>query len=117
MPQNNNVFNKATEAAPFIKNTFAEHGNEIEEIISIQPPMIVRWGTLLLFFFLLFIGIISWFIKYPDIITAPAKLTSINSPKPVITLINGKLIKLSIAENQSVNKNQIVEWNQYLLKA
>ena len=53
MPQNNNVFNKDAEAAPFIKNTFAEHGNEIEDIISKKPPMIVRRGTLLLFFFLL----------------------------------------------------------------
>ncbi len=105
MPQNNNVFNKDAEAAPFIKNTFAEHGNEIEDIISKKPPMIVRRGTLLLFFFLLFIGMISWFVKYPDIINTPAKLTSINASKPVITLVNGKLVKLNVAENEPVNKN------------
>ena len=108
MPQNNNVYGNTSEVAPFMKNTFAEHGNEIEEIISRKPPMIVRWGTLLLFFFLLFIGVINWFIKYPDIIQAPAKLTSINASKPVITLVNGKLIKLNIAENEPVNKNQIL---------
>ena len=108
MPQNSNISPNADKAAFFIKNTFADHGNEIEEIISKKPPMIVRWGTALLFLFLLFIGIISWFIKYPDIIQAPAKLTSINASKPIITLINGKLIKLNIGENQSVSKNQIV---------
>lgn len=110
MPQNSNMPINTSKAAPFIKNTFADHGNEIEEIISKKPPMIVRWGTTLLFLFLLFVGIISWFIKYPDIIAAPAKLTSINASKPVITLINGKLIKLSIAENQSVNQNQIISF-------
>jgi multidrug efflux pump subunit AcrA (membrane-fusion protein) len=108
MLEKNNTIPVTVENVFVTKNTFAEHGNEIEEIISKQPPMIVRWGTLLLFFFLLLIGIISWFIKYPDIIQAPAKLTSINASKPVITIINGKLIKLNIAENDLVNKNQIL---------
>lgn len=91
-----------------LKNTFSEHGNEIGEIISKKPPFMVRWGTLFLFFMLLAIGAISWFIKYPDIITTPAKLTCINAPKPVITLTNGKLIKLNISENQAVIQNQIL---------
>ena len=108
MSEKNNNIAVIAENVFVTKNTFAEHGNEIEEIISKNPPMIVRWGTLLLFFFLLFIGMISWFIKYPDIITTPAKLTSINASKPVITLVNGKLVKLSIAENQAVNKNEIL---------
>lgn len=90
------------------KNTFTEHGNEIDEIISKKPPFMVRWGTLFLFFLLLFIICISWFIQYPDIVNTTAKLTSINAPKPVITLVSGKLVKLNVSENQTVNKNEIL---------
>lgn len=57
---------------------------------------------------LLLIGIACWFIKYPDTIQAPAKLTSLNAPKPVVSLAGGKLIKLSIAENQWASKGQIL---------
>ncbi len=90
------------------KNTFDEHGSEIDEIISKKPPFMVRWGTLFLFFLLLFIISISWFIQYPDIVNTTAKLTSINAPKPVITLVSGKLVKLNVSENQTVNKNEIL---------
>jgi len=37
-----------------------------------------------------------------------AKLTSINAPKPVITLASGKIVKLNISEDQVVSKNEIL---------
>lgn len=88
-----------------LRNSFSEHGNEVNEIISKKPPFIVRWGIMFLFFLLIFIGVISWFVKYPDTVLSLATLTSINPPKTVITNINGKLIKLFVKENESVSKN------------
>ena len=90
------------------KNTFTEHGNEIEDIISNKPPFIVRWGTILFLILLIFFISICWFIKYPDIINAPAKLTSINAPKQVISLTTGKLIRLKIKENEQVKQGAIL---------
>ena len=91
-----------------IKNTFSEHGNEIEEIISKKLPFIVRWGTVYFFFLLALIGLISWFIKYPDIVVARARLNSVNAPKEVITRTEGKLIKIVIKENEKVEAGQIL---------
>lgn len=91
-----------------MKNTFSDHGNEIEEIISNKPPFIVRWGTVYFFFLLVLIGLISWFIKYPDIVVATAKLNSVNAPKEVITRTEGKLIKIVIKENEKVEAGQIL---------
>lgn len=91
-----------------LKNTFSNYGSEVEEIISHRPPWIIRWGTLWFFFFLLVIGVICWFIRYPDIVTAQATLTSINAPKPVITTINAKLIKINVQENDAVKQNQVL---------
>jgi len=108
MADDKNILKDDANGGLALKNTFAEHGYEIDEIISKKPPFIVRWGTVFLFILLLFIIGISWFIKYPDIINTTAKLTSINAPKPVIILISGKLLKLNISEDQAVIKNQIL---------
>lgn len=90
------------------QNAIAGYGNEIDEIISKRPPFIVRWGIVLLFIMLLFIGILSWFVQYPDIITAPAKLTSINAPKEVVTKSPGKLIKLFAKEGQQTSAGAVL---------
>ena len=91
-----------------MKETFADHGNEIEEIISNKPPLIVRWGTVYFFFLLVLIVLIGWFIKYPDIVTASAKLNSVNAPKQVITRSDGKLIKIAVKENEAVGAGQVL---------
>jgi multidrug efflux pump subunit AcrA (membrane-fusion protein) len=96
------------ENAPVMKNTFSEHGNEIEEIISNKPPSIVRWGTVYFLFLLLALAAICWFIQYPDVVPAKAKLTSINAPKAVITKQSGKLIKLFAKENELTKQGNIL---------
>jgi multidrug efflux pump subunit AcrA (membrane-fusion protein) len=91
-----------------MKNTFSELGSEIDEIISKRPPFIVRWGTVYFFFLLLLIGLVSWFIKYPDVITTKAKLTSLNPPKAIVARLDGQLVKLNVREGQRVQKYQVL---------
>jgi len=91
-----------------LKNTFTDYSNEIEEIISNKPPLIVRWGTLIFFFLVLILGVMSWFIRYPDIVTSKAKLTSLNAPKPVICRNDGSLIELAVKEGDSIQVGGII---------
>ena len=95
-----NVFN--------IKNTFIEHGNEIEEIISHKPPALVRWGAVYFLLLLMLIALICWFIQYPDIVIAQAKLNSVNAPKQVLTRTDGKLLKIAVKENDKVATGQVM---------
>lgn len=97
-----------TDDAFMVKNDFSEHGNEIEEIISKKPPFIVRWGTSFFFLLLLMIGLVSWFIKYPDVVTTSAKLTSLNAPKAIVAKVEGQLVKLKVKEGEIVKKNQVL---------
>jgi multidrug efflux pump subunit AcrA (membrane-fusion protein) len=80
----------------------------MQEIITHKPGFLIQWGNSFFLLILMLTIIACWFIKYPDIIQASAKLASINSPKPVINLTNGKLIKLFSSENQSVIKDQVI---------
>ena len=95
-----------------MKNTFAEHGNEIEEIISKKLPFTVRWGILFFLLLLILIGVICWFIQYPDIVIAKAKLNCINAPKEVVTRTDGKLVAIAIKENENVQEGQLLGYMQ-----
>lgn len=110
MPEKNNANQVLSENVIVNKNSFAEHGNEIEEIISKQPPFIVRWGTVYFFFLLLLVGLISWCIQYPDIVVARARLNSVNAPKEVIAKTDGKLVKIIVAENVPVQQGQVLAY-------
>ncbi len=108
MPQDINIPGLETSDILTMENTFAEHGNEVDEIISKKPPFIVRWGTLFFVILLLIIGLISWFIQYPDIVTAKAKLSCVNPPTQITAKTDGKLIKITVKENQNVDSGQIL---------
>lgn len=108
MPQSNNIAQPSENFSLKIKNSFTEHGNEIDEVISKKPHFMVRWGTFIIFIVLILIVIVSWFIKYPDIVSTNAKLTSINAPKEVVVNSPGKLIKLFASEGLITKKGTIL---------
>lgn len=81
---------------------------EVNEIISNKPGFLVRWGVSIFFLILLLLVFITYFIQYPDVVAAKAKLTSINAPKEVITKTQGKLIKLIVKEGQLVQQNDLL---------
>lgn len=99
-----------------MKNTFSDHGNEIEEIISNKPPVIVRWGTVYFFCLLLLIGLICWFIEYPGIVVASAKLNSVNAAKEVITRTDGKIENIAVKQNEKVAAGQILGYMESIAK-
>ncbi len=92
------------------KNTFSGHGSEIEEIVSKKLPFVVRWGTVLFFLLLLCLALICWYIQYPDIVPASARLNSVNAPRQVVTRSDGKLIKINVKENDKVVAGQIMAY-------
>lgn len=91
-----------------LKNTYSDHGNEMEEIISKRPPFMVRWGTVFFLVMLLLVALICWFIRYPDIVATSAKLTSINAPKEVKTKVDGKLLSITATEGLQVSEGQLL---------
>lgn len=80
----------------------------VQEIVSTKPSFIVQYGVFFFLFLILSLVIACWFIQYPDIVYANAKLTSINAPKPVIAKINGKLIKFFALEGEQTIKGNIL---------
>jgi multidrug efflux pump subunit AcrA (membrane-fusion protein) len=80
--------------------------DEIHEVVSYRPHWIVRKGNVFFLLIILFLLSLTWFIKYPDIVNASARLVAINPPKLITARAEGRLLKLFVANEQSVTKDQ-----------
>lgn len=78
---------------------------EAQEILSKQPPTVIRWGSSIFLLILSLLLAISWVVRYPDIVSVPFRLTSANVPKAIHAKINGKLVKLLVKDSQIVPAN------------
>jgi multidrug efflux pump subunit AcrA (membrane-fusion protein) len=81
-----------------------------QEIISRQPGFLERWSLLIFLTLLLLMFGGTWFVHYPDIITARAVLTSENNPKEILVRQDGVLAKLLVKNDQVVKQNAIIGW-------
>jgi multidrug efflux pump subunit AcrA (membrane-fusion protein) len=107
MPYELNSNGIAAAETKFLDNQLLR-STEVNEIISNRPGFLIRWGVGIFFLILLLLVLATWFIQYPDVVAAKAKLTSINAPKEVITKTSGKLIKLIAKEGESVKQNELL---------
>src|SRR6202789_3428382 len=82
------------------------HSDDMQDIITAVPSWLLRWGITLFFAILVLIFGLSALIRYPDMVNATLKIDSPNSPKPVVSKISGKLVKLLAAENEMVTTGQ-----------
>lgn len=81
---------------------------EVQEIIGNPPHWLIRWGIAIFIGILFLFLALSWFIRYPDIVSADFTLTSLNAPKPVNARTGGKLTQLMVTDNTVVKSGQIL---------
>lgn len=94
---------------PFSTNgQLFERGLAVQELISNKPGFLIRWGITIFLFILIAIIAATWFIQYPDVVTAKAKLTSLNAPKAIVTRSDGQLVKLTAKEGDMVHKDEVI---------
>ena len=86
----------------------ARHTDEVQDIITAVPSWLMRWGISIFFVLLVLIIGLAAFVRYPDIVNASLKVDSPNSPKPVVSKVSGKLVKLLVKEGERVNTGQIL---------
>ena len=82
------------------------HTDEMQDIITAVPSWLLRWGTILFFAVLILIIGLSSLIRYPDVVKASLKISSPNSPKPIVAKVPGKLVRLLVKENEMVKAGQ-----------
>ena len=92
------------------EQTTALRSEGLRDFISYRPGVLVRWGIPLFFLVLLVLAGVSYFIRYPDIIQARARIVSVNPPKPVVAKTGGRLTRILIADNATVHAGDIIAY-------
>ena len=82
--------------------------DEVQEIISAVPTWMIRWGITLIFGLIVMLLVLSWFIKYPDIIFGNATLTTLEPPVKLVVRSSGKLTNILLEDGSTVEKNQVI---------
>lgn len=79
------------------------YSEQTQEIMGQIPSWILRWGMGVIFAVLLGIIIGSYFIKYPQIVTAPITITTINPPSDLIAKSTGRIDTIFARDGQSLS--------------
>ncbi|MGB1039483.1 MAG: HlyD family secretion protein [Flavobacteriales bacterium] len=82
--------------------------DEVQEILSHTPNWMIRWGITSIFLLILILIGISYFVKYPDIISGKMTLSTEVPPVKLVSKTSGKLTKLFIKSGESVKENDVI---------
>ncbi|MDQ3291975.1 MAG: hypothetical protein M3Q05_11870, partial [Bacteroidota bacterium] len=85
-----------------------DRSDDLTEVMAQIPNWIVRSGMTYLFITLVAILTVSWFIRYPDVLTSDVVLTSPNPPARIIAQSSGKLHQIFFKENDYVQKGALL---------
>lgn len=81
---------------------------QIQELLETVPNWIIRYGNILILALLLMFLLLSWFIKYPDIISTEAHITTIIPPQKKYAQFTGKLDTLLVKDNENVGEGSVI---------
>lgn len=78
---------------------------DVQEILTKVPHWMIRWGNVVILTVLLSLLVMSWIVKYPDIITSEITITTQIPPQRLITKSTGRIEKIFIKNGETVSSN------------
>lgn len=88
---------------PITTQTTPIRSEAVQDILTKVPHWMIRWGSTLIILLIVMFLTFSWVIKYPDIITAEALLTTQVPPQKEYAATNGKIQHILVQNSDVVN--------------
>lgn len=82
------------------------HSEDLQEIIAKPPSWLLKRGISVILLSVLLLLSITVFVKYPEMVNTSLKFNTSNSPKIMLSKINGSLTKILVDDGEWVDKNQ-----------
>ncbi|EDP72175.1 putative HlyD-family transporter [Flavobacteriales bacterium ALC-1] len=79
---------------------------EVQDVLEAVPHWMIRYGNMFVLGLIVMLLFISWFIKYPDIVTSEAIITTDIPPQKEYTKVTGKLDTILVSDNEVVSKDK-----------
>ncbi|WP_396144009.1 HlyD family secretion protein [Flavobacterium sp.] len=86
-------------------NTFELRSEEVQEILTRVPHWLIRWGSAVVLTILVMLLLVSWIIKYPDIVNSDIVITTNIPPQKLIAKTSGKIEVILINDKTNISKN------------
>ena len=83
-----------------------ERSDYVKEVLETPPNSIITWGNTFFLGFIILILLLSWFIKYPDIVASEVILTTNTPPIFLASKTEGKIDALLKKNNQTINPDE-----------
>lgn len=88
------------------ENTEIElRSEEVQDILTRVPHWIIRWGNVVILLLLFLVFLVSWFVKYPDIIATEIVITTQIPPEKLIARTSGRIEAILIEDKEIISKN------------
>lgn len=81
------------------------YSEEVRDVLSDPPDSILKWGNTILLGFVIILLILSWIIKYPDIISTQIVLTTNIPPEKIVAKSSGKIETILVKDKAIVKEN------------
>ncbi len=81
---------------------------EVQEILSYIPNWMIRWGNTFFFLLILMLLFISWFVRYPDVITTEVMITTSFPPEKIYAKSGGQFEVFLINEGENIERHQVL---------
>lgn len=82
--------------------------DEVQEILTAVPSWMIRCGISLIFGIIILCFALSYFIKYPDVISGSVTLTTVMPPVKLVSKTNGEIEQLYVRENEYVEEGAVL---------
>ncbi len=84
------------------------HSEELQEIMGRIPSRVVRRGTVVIFSILVVILVLSYLVKYPEMVAAPITITTLTPPADLMAKSTGRIEKLFVRDGQQLAEGDLV---------
>jgi multidrug efflux pump subunit AcrA (membrane-fusion protein) len=81
------------------------YSEEVRDILSDPPKAILRWGNTILLGFIFVLLILSYLIKYPDVIATQILITTNIPPEKLVTKVSGKIKTILVKDKSNIVEN------------
>lgn len=81
------------------------HSEGLHTVLNQVPSKLIRYGNLILLILILLLIVLSWTIKYPDIISAEAYITTPVTPQKIYANTNARIDTILVDNKQYIGQN------------
>lgn len=77
---------------------------EVDDILGSVPSWVTRAGSSILWVVFIALVILSWFIRYPDVVPSRMRITAQEPPVRLVAPTSGRIANLLVAEGEGVSR-------------